>query len=179
MIIRWLVFAFFVIAVCVTGWFRQQHSPPQRAGYLAVRKLPINTRINSNLWILRKGDTPVASWDIPNPADLKGKYVQREVENGSPIPLEDLSDSPQLTFSKDTVPFTYKLEDLGPLSEYLNAGAKVFVCDQDTDSCSGGPYDVMALVGKDSQLALICLKSAQADAVRKIKKPTLRIAVLP
>ena len=70
--------------------------------------------------------------------------------------------------------------DLGSLGAYLNAGAKIYVCDQETLLCTGGPYEVKALVGKiDSQLVLICLTGKEANEVRKIKKPALRIAVLP
>src|SRR5262249_41572649 len=141
---------------------------------------PINTRINSSLLTFEEGDTPVASWGTPKPEDLAGKYVHREIKKDSAITLKDLSESPQLTFSNNSVPFTYNLGDLGPLSAYLNAGAQVYVCDQDTLSSTGGQYEVKALVGKvDSQLVLICLTSKQADEVRKIKKPVLRIAVLP
>ena len=178
MILRWVIFVVFVGALLGTS-FRMPHKS-QEAEYLAARNLPMNTRVNSTVWTFQKGETPIALWRAPKPEDLAGKYLKSEIKDGSVITLTDLSESPRLTFSSDSVPFTFNLGDLGPLGAYLNAGAKVHVCDQETLVCTGGPYEVKALVGKvDSQLVLICLTDSQAGEVRKIKKPTLRIAVLP
>jgi hypothetical protein len=178
MILRWAIFIFFVGALL--GFSLRVPQESQEAEYLAARSLPINSRLNSTLWTFQKGDTPVAIWRAPKPEDLAGKYLKSEVEEGSPITLANLSESPKLTLSSESVPFTFSLGDLGSLGPYLNAGAKVYVCDQETLLCTGGPYEVKALIGKiDSQLVLICLTSKEAEEVRKIKKPALRIAVLP
>ncbi len=178
MIIRWAIFVVFVVALLGISFRMPQKS--QEAEYLAVRNLPMNTRVNSTLWIFQKGDTPVALWRASKPEDLAGKYLKSEIKEGSAITLTNLSESPKLTFSSENVPFTFNLGDLGSLGAYLNAGAKVVVCDQETLLCTGGASEVKALVGKvDSQLVLICLTGKEADEVRKIKKPTLRIAVLP
>src|SRR5258708_10899744 len=155
MIIRWAIFVVFVVALLGFSFRMPQKS--HEAEYLAVRNLPMNTRVNSTLWIFQKGDTPVALWHAPKPEDLAGKYLKSEIKEGSAITLTDLSESPKLTFSSDSVPFTFNLGDLGSLGTYLNAGAKVYVCDQDTLLCTGGPHEVNALIGKvDSQLVLIC-----------------------
>jgi hypothetical protein len=178
MILRWAIFVVFVGTLLGFSFLMPRKS--QEAEYLAARNLPMNTRVNSTMWIFQKGETPVALWRAPRAQDLAGKYLKSEIKGGSPIALTNLSESPKLTVSSDSVPFTFNPGDLGSLSEYLNAGAKVYVCDQETLLCKGGPYEVKALVGKlDSQRVLICLTRKDADEVRKIKKPTLRIAVLP
>jgi hypothetical protein len=178
MIPRWSIFVIFVVALL--GVSLEMPHKSQEAGYLAARNLPMNTRVNSTLWIFQKGETPVASWRAPKPEDLTGKYLKSDIKEGSAITLTNLSESPKLTFSSDSAPFTFNLGDLGPLGAYLNAGAKVYVCDQETLLCAGGPHEVKAVLGKvDVQLALICLTGKEADDVRKIKKPTLRIAVFP
>lgn len=178
MIHRWAIFVAFVGVLLGLSFLRPQRS--QEAGYLAVRTLPINTRINSTLWTFQKGETPIALWRAPKLEDLAGKYLNSEIKEGFAITLTNLSESPKLTFSRDSVPLTFNLGDLGSLGAYLNAGAKVYVCDRETLLCTGGPYEVKALVGNiDSQLVLICLSDKEADEVRKIKKPTLRIAALP
>jgi len=178
MILRWAIFVVFVVALLGTS-LRMSHKS-QEAEYLAARTLPMNTRVNSTLWTFQKGETPAAFWRAPKPGDLAGKYLKKEIQEGSPITPPELSESPKLTFSSESVPLTFNLGDLGSLGAYLNAGAKVYVCDHDTQLCTGGPYEVKALVGKvDAQLVLICLTVKEADEVREIKKPTLRIAVLP
>lgn len=152
----------------------------QDAEYVAIRRLPVNTRLQATLWTFRRGETPAAFWSAPKPEDLSGKYLNREIGQDKPITPSDLSESPKLAFSKDRVPLTFNLGDLGPLGPYVNAGAEVYVCDQETLSCTGGPYKVETLVGKvESQLVLICLTSKDADEVRKIKKPALRISKFP
>jgi hypothetical protein len=178
MILRWAVFLVFVGTLVGFSCSRQKIS--REAEYLAARTLPMNTRVNSTLWTLQKGENPAALWRAPKSEDLAGKYVKSEIKEGSDITLANLSAFPKLTISSDSVPFTFNLGDLGSLGAYLNAGAKVYVCDQETLLCTGGQYEVKAMVGKDdSQLVLICLTSKEADEVRKIKKPTLRIAMLP
>ena len=180
MTVRWVAFVIFVFAVLGIGLWRYHKVSTQTAGYIAVRKLPVNTRIASNLWILQKGDTPFASWSIPKPEDLLGRYVRHDIEANSAIVPDDLSESPQLTLAKDRVPLAYNLADAGPLASYLNKGAQVYVCDQDNLSCTGGPYEVETLLGKlDAQLVLIDLSSKDANELRKIKKPMLVIATLP
>jgi hypothetical protein len=177
MILRWAIFLVFVGALAGLSCSIQKKS--QEAEYLAARTLPMNTRVSSALWTLQKGENPAALWRAPKPEDLAGKYVKSEIKEGSDITLSNLSVFPKLSFSSESVPFTFSLGDLDSLSPYLNAGAKVYVCDQETLLCTGGPYEVKALVGKfDSQLVLICMTSKEADEVRKIKKPRLRIAML-
>lgn len=178
MIIRW---AFFLVFVgTLVGFSFSMRKKSREAEYLAARTLPMNTRVNSNLWTLQKGENPAALWRAPKPEDLAGKYVKSEIKEGSAITLANLSEFPKLTYSSDLVPFTFNFGDLGSLAAVLNAGAKVYVCDQETLLCAGGPYEVKALVGRvDSQLVLIYLNSNEADDVRRIKKPILRIAVLP
>lgn len=178
MILRWVIFV--ILAGAISGLSFWRRHELHEAEYLAARILPMNTRLNSTLWTFQKGDTPVALSRAPKPEDLTGKYVNSEIKQGQPITLRNVSESPKLTFPESSVPFTFNLADFGPLGPYLNSGAKVSVCDTDTLLCPGGPYEVKALVGKvDSQLVLICLPSREADEVRKIKKPTLRIAALP
>jgi hypothetical protein len=178
MILRWVIFLVFVGAL--VGFSCSMQKQSAETEYVAARTLEMNTRVNSALWTLQKGENPAAFWRGPKPEDLVGKYVKSEIKEGSDITLANLSALPKLTFSNDSVPFTYNLGDLGALSAYVNAGAKVYVCDQETLLCTGGPYEVRALVGNvDAPLVLICLTTTEAAEVRKIKKPTLRIAALP
>src|SRR5205085_2147072 len=121
--------------------FKMPHKS-QEAGYLAARNLPMNTRVNSTLWTFQKGETPVAFWRAPKPKDLAGKYLKSDIKEGSAITLTNLSESPKLTVSSDSVPFTFNIADLGSLGAYLNAGAKVYVCDQEALLCTAGPYEV-------------------------------------
>jgi len=178
MILRWVIFLVFVGALVAFSCSMEKKSVETE--YVAARTLQTNTRVNSTLWTLQKRQNPAALWRGPKPEDLAGKYVKSEITEGFDITLANLSAFPKLTFSSNSVPFTFKLGDLGPLGTYLNAGAKVYVCDQETLLCTGAPYEVKALVGNvDSPLVLICLTDAEATEVRKIKKPTLRIAALP
>jgi hypothetical protein len=175
---RWVAFGIFLAAILITGYCRRHEST--LAGYVAARDLPSNTRITPGLWTLRKGDTPVASWGIPKEDMLNGKYVREPIKKDDLITPENLSDSPTLTFGADLTPFTSNLNDVGSLSGYVNAGGQISICDQDTQICSGGPYKVIALIGRvDSQLVLLLLTKQESEEVRKIKKPILRIVTLP
>jgi hypothetical protein len=175
---RVIAFSLFILAVFGISILESRcKAPPQTAGYIALRNLVKNTRINSTLWTFQKGETPVASWGMPKPEGLIGRYARHDILQGKPITAEALSDLPQLTLDDDKVRLTYNLNVLGPLGSYLNAGAKACVCEQENSACTGGPYDVEALIGKvDSQLVLIDVTNIQAVELRKIKKPTLRIA---
>jgi hypothetical protein len=137
MILRWAIFVVFVGALL--GFSLRMPHESQEAEYLAARNLPVNSRLNSTLWTFQKGETPVAVWGAPKPEDLAGKYLKSEIKEGSPIRVANLSESPKLTFSSESVPFTFSLSDLGSLGAYLNAGAKVYVCDQETLLCTGVP----------------------------------------
>jgi hypothetical protein len=178
MSIRWAFFIVFLGLLGLLSWSRSKKR--LESEYQAARTLTINTRVNSDLWTLRRGDDPASLWRAPKTEDLAGKYVKNTINEGEAITPTKLSVFPQVIFPKDTVPFTLPLRDLGPVGMYVNAGTKVYICDQETMSCPGSPYEVKALIGKvESQLILFCLPVKEADEVRKIKNPTLHLAALP
>lgn len=175
--LRWIAFIGFLIVIVLMAFLRRRDG--QEGGYVAIRDLPVNTRINSGVWFLRRGDSPAASWQTPPEKSLVGYYLKEPIKKDALIHPENLSDGPALTFGADSIPYISNLSEAGSLSAYINTDTQISVCDQDAGTCAG-PYRVKALIGKlDSQLVLLMLKKQEYEEVHKLKKPTLRVAALP
>jgi hypothetical protein len=178
MIIRWVTYFVFVIAVVIGSIYHRHIATRSRAVWLAAMELKENTRISTNYLDKSECPTPLNAWGLPDPRDFDGKYVISTIPRGGEITFTNLSPMPQLFTMNDEILLFYPSQDLGSAGSYLNSGAKVWICESENGN-ENGPYTVKAVLGKSEPFTLVIqAPKVDAEVLRKISKPQLKLVSL-
>jgi hypothetical protein len=182
---RWIGY-FIFLGLVITGNLLSHYShdvvPAPPAVWLSSRTLPLNTRISAIDLQEPKFPTPASALGLPDMIEVIGLYTLDEIPKGKEVTPDKLGKSPNVSVEKDESLMFYEVQKLGPAATQLNANAKVYVCEPN-GPCTNGPYTVKAVLGKEAReppaMIIICVNTVQAESLRALSKPEVKIAAFP
>jgi hypothetical protein len=174
MTLRTVTVVVYVLLVPVVGYLRK--APSSSSGWCAIAPIVQNTRLTEDHLEYRRGGTPLDAWAAVAPSTFLGRYALQDVNAGTCLTAEMVGRLPTIRHEPNRVVVPIGASDPGA---GLNAQAKIYVCDASDGSCLDKQLTVKAVAGKgESFSVLVLVDEAGATAIRKLKKPQVRIAVL-